>query len=150
MKFRLRNRQVFLPAAKSKFQLELSSLSDYDPNQAGIGIYLQQDIPNLFAGIAGITSGSATKERVLGTCQRFARAVVLRACGVHDFDASAESRQVCFSSEEGQRRSPVRAFRYLCAACGTVGGNVKPDVCAVNDEDFFLGRFVLPTHAPGL
>ena len=67
MKFRLRNRKVFLPVAEPKFHLEFSSLADYDANQARIGIYLQQDVSNLFAGIAGTIARSATKERVLGT-----------------------------------------------------------------------------------
>ncbi len=50
------------------------------------------------------------------------------------------------SNAMGVRQS--RALFHLRAAHRAIGGNIKPDIGAIHEEELLLGRFVIPTHAP--
>src|SRR5277367_4114365 len=140
--------EVFLPIREAEFGFEISGLADDQAHQVDGGIGFEQDLANFLIGVSGFAFGNAAEDIV--TWARRMVFGILVFGGVHNFDGAAELREIGLPCQQGERGSPVRAFFYFGAADGAIGGDVEPDVGAVHDEKFLLGRFVFPTHAAGL
>ncbi len=69
--------------------------------------------------------------------------------GSDDFDAAAQAREIGLPYQQGNGRPPIGAFFHLRAAHGAIGGNVKPDIGAINEEELLFRRFVVPAHPTG-
>ena len=94
MKFRLGNREIFLPTAKSKLRLQLSGLTNNYAYQTIVRIRLQQDIANLVVGIVRAHTRRAAQKRVAGSRRMLFPGLTVGFIRAYDFHAAAQPVKV--------------------------------------------------------
>jgi len=152
-------RRIPLPVGEAKFDFDAGGFADEDASQlAGGGDDFEEDFVNGVAGGERIEGHRGGVGRRVGAGQgsrlRSGQAAQDGIAGGGGdiggkLDAGAEAREFGLTGEKDEGRAPVVALLDRDASDGAVGGDVKPDVLPIHEEEFLFGGFVLPAHATG-
>ena len=133
MKFDFGDGNVFLPIAEAKLRGGVACSRMTMRTRKPLGFDFEKHLVDGFAfrAFARNATQSGGRRPAVGRWGRSRRAGWKR---VGLFDATAQFGEIGFPGKERERGAPVGALRQLGAADGVVGGNVEPDVGAVDQE----------------
>lgn len=142
---------VFPPITEAEFGFGVAGFADYDSSEVIVGIDFEKDLAE--RGTAFVCRCGVPRGAVQYYVARIERAVRGRDAASRRRDQvnlAAETIQVNFAGEQGERRAPIVAFFQFGAAGGAIGWYVEPDIYSVHEEKFGEGGFVFPAHAARL